>query len=180
MAYRLTLDDCFKDLLEEKLDDCFKDLLEKKLDEALREKVTESDEKLEEYIENIELLKSDIIEDYFNQEDLFYSAVDCYKQIKNNLKVFDEMLKFIQKMDEDYTYDGNIEKMFHIFLYLWASKNIMECEDYDGPIMEKLEEEIDERQRAKEVLEMTPLVINRINVPNILTQNIIKFMGIKA
>ena len=163
---RSTLKDCFREWCRDELIDC-----------------------LENGIKDIsDLLFDSFVEDPYSFNDyvdvMFVSSapsdVHCFNMINNDVRIFQEMLEYIcmEENDEDYVYSGNVTGMFITFINYWKREQIM-GEDglFVDMISEALEKEATERDRQKEIKRIMPLVINRLTIPNELTESIMLMVG---
>ena len=159
------------------MNDCFYENCKDKIESCLEQLPDDDDDTFDDYLVDKEVLYERIVEENFNNDCLYNTDVECLNIINNDVRIFLDMIKFIKIFDEDYEFNEDVIRMFHLFTYFWIRDNINMYEDM---ITEAIETECTERSRQTEVIKLTPLVINRTNIPNQLTQDIMAFIGIKA
>jgi len=162
---RSTLEDCFRELIRDKILEYMEKELETLTDEDI-DSFVEDPYSFHEYIEN-------------NWFDIgFDSDVECFNIINNDVRLFQEMFEYIQKDEDDFVYTGIVLNVFDRFVINWGKEQIMgEDGIYMDMISEALEKEATERDRQREIKQLMPLVINRLAIPNELTQNIMLMVG---
>jgi len=162
---RSTIEDCFRELVRDAIFECMEEI--ENLPDDDIDKFVEDPYSFNEYIENI-------IKIYID------SDIECFNIINNDVRLFQEMIEYIQKdeYDPDYIYNGNVVNMFITFTHFWGREQIM---GEDGVFMDMisatLEEIVTERDRQREVKALMPLIINRLAIPNELTQSIMLMVG---
>ncbi len=163
------------------LEDCFRELVRDEISNFLGTMYSLDDEDINMFVEDPYELKETIIR-HFRElggiENLYNTDVECFNIINNDVRIFQEMIEYIQTIDEDYEYDGIVMNMFRFFLDYWIRDAILTDESsYNDMIMEELETESTERDRRKEIKQLMPLIINRLTIPNELTQSIMLMVG---
>jgi len=165
------------------LEDCFRELIRDKISDFLGTMYSLDDEDINKFVEDPYELKETIVL-WFREngiEDLYNSDVECFNIINNDVRLFQEMIEYLQTIIEDYEYDGNVMNMFYDFLDYWIRDAIVtDDSSYNDMIMEELETESTERDRRKEIKQLMPLIINRLTIPNELTQSIMLMVGEKC
>ena len=163
---RSTLEDCFRELVMDAILECLEGV--ENLTDNLFDEFVENPYSFNEYIDQ----QVEMCELYTNGE--------CFNIINNDVRLFQKMIEYIQKEenDEDYQYNGNVIDMFVIFIDYWKRYQIMgEDGMYVDMISEALEIESTERDRQREIKRLMPLVINRLTIPNELTEIIMLLVG---
>lgn len=162
---RSTLEDCFRELIRDKISDWLEENI-KNLSDFMFDEFVENPYSFNDYVDQMELY------------DIFYTDVECFNTINNDVRLFQEMIEYIRKEDDDYVYNSNVVDLFITFIDYWKRDQIMgEDGIFVDMISEALETEATERDRQKEIKRLMPLVINRSSIPNELTQNIMLMVG---
>jgi hypothetical protein len=103
------------------------------------------DEIIQQYIDDPNMLRERVKED-FNQGDLYNTDIDCFITINNDVRIFQEMIEYMKKGYAEYTYDGNIVKLFHEFTYVWVQDRI---DDEDMGFVELMDEELEKEMNKR-------------------------------
>jgi hypothetical protein len=132
--------------MTQSMNSCFYDKCLPKIEEFLEQLENENDETILAWYEDKEELCEKLAEKFNTEDDIYYGEEDCFATINFKLKYFQEMIKFIQVFDEDYTYDGDVVKMFKLYTYRFMrdSLRLDGTEINDDDIMDLIQERLEE------------------------------------
>jgi hypothetical protein len=163
------------------IEDCFREIVRDKISYFLETMPCWRNSTIDMYVEDPYALKENIVLHFDEEDDMYGSDVECFNIINNDVRLFQEMFEYVRYHEGEYDYDGDVMNMFRTFTRHWIDEQVL---DDDGPyndmIIEMLEAEATERDRQKEVKSIMPLVINRLAIPNELTQSIMLMVGEKV
>ena len=165
------------------LEDCFRELVRDEISDFLETMPNWRNSTIDMYVEDPYALKENIVLHFDDggTDDMYGSDVECFNVINNDVRLFQEMFEYIKYRDGSFDYEGDVMLMFNIFTKHWIDEQILDEDgQYNDMIIEALEAEATERDRQKEVKELMPLVINRLSIPNELTQSIMLMIGEKV
>jgi len=111
---------------------CFLDACNDKVEYFLEQLENENDETILEWYQDKEPLCEKLLEEFNNGDMLFDDVEQCYSTINHNIKHFQEMIRYLRECDDEYTYDGDVIKMFNLFTY----KFMESCLGLGGMVMD--------------------------------------------
>jgi hypothetical protein len=130
------------------MNDYFYEICKDKIECCLEQLEDDDDDTFDNFVVDKEVLYERIIEENFNQGDLFDSDVECQNLINNDVRILLDMIKYIkEEIDDDWSFGGDVVQMFHLFTYSWIRQNINMYEDI---ITEAIETECTKRSEQTE------------------------------
>jgi hypothetical protein len=163
------------------IEDCFREIVRDKISDFLETMPVWRNSTIDMYVEDPYALKENIVLHFDEDDDMYGSDVECFNVINNDVRLFQEMFEYIRDRDGGFDYEGDVMLLFTIFTKHWIDEQVLnEDGPYNDMIIEMLEAEATDRDRQKEVKALMPLVINRLAIPNELTQSIMLMIGEKV